>query len=316
MAKSKSTRSSRKTPKKGPSGGTGGKGRRGLEGKGATPKAKDRPHHKAYQKPKATATSRSPRSESSNRSKNSKISHEIVFGRNSVVEVLREEVPAKSLHLAENLEPDPRLREALQLATSQGLAIIKGTKAELDRMTNRATHQGVVLRIEPYEYADPAELLDADQPLIVVLDSITDPRNLGAIARSAVAFGATGIVVGQRRGVGVTASAWKTSAGALSRIKVAQAVNITRQLQQYKDAGLFVIGLSADGDLIETQLDKELAARGLVLVVGAEGDGLSRLISEQCDFLFSIPMTNHTESLNASVAAAIALYEIAKIRSV
>ncbi len=140
MAKSKSTRSSRKTPKKGPSGGTGGKGRRGLEGKGATPKAKDRPHHKAYQKPKATATSRSPRSESSNRSKNSKISHEIVFGRNSVVEVLREEVPAKSLHLAENLEPDPRLREALQLATSQGLAIIKGTKAELDRMTNRATH--------------------------------------------------------------------------------------------------------------------------------------------------------------------------------
>ena len=207
--------------------------------------------------------------------------------------MLREKVPATALILAERMDSDPRVQESITLAKAQGIEMLMGNRTDLDRMTADGAHQGMVLKVAPYKYADAAQFLGKGP--IVVLDSITDPRNLGAIARSAAAFGASGIVVGERRGVGVTAAAWKTSAGALARIKVAQVTNLTRQLKAYQDAGAFIIGLTGDSKLELTELTKKQLAGDLVLVIGAEGEGLSRLIAEQCDYLVRIPINKTVE---------------------
>ncbi|HET6563298.1 MAG TPA: 23S rRNA (guanosine(2251)-2'-O)-methyltransferase RlmB, partial [Marmoricola sp.] len=178
--------------------------------------------------------------------------------------------------------------------------------------------QGLAAKMPAYEYAHADDLLDraaeAGEPaLIVALDSVTDPRNLGAVVRSAAGFGAHGVVVPERRAAGMTASAWKTSAGAAARLPVAQTVNLTRQLKAYQEAGCMVVGLAADGEVSLPDLD--LADGPLVLVVGSEGDGLSRLVAQTCDQLVSIPMVNQLESLNAGVAAGVALYAIAERRA-
>jgi 23S rRNA (guanosine2251-2'-O)-methyltransferase len=184
-------------------------------------------------------------------------------------------------------------------------------------MTSGAVHQGLAARIPSYEYAHADDLIDIaaannEKPLIVVLDQVTDPRNLGAIVRSAAGFGAHGVVIPERRAAGMTASAWKTSAGAAARIPVAQTVNLVRQLKAYQDAGCMVVGLAADGDV--SLPDFELADGPLVLVIGSEGNGLSRLVAETCDQLLSIPMANQLESLNAGVAASVTLYAISEAR--
>jgi len=226
-------------------------------------------------------------------------------------------VPARTVYVAEGTERDDRLREVFRLTSEQRLPITEVTRAELDRMTSRAVHQGVAMRVPPYEYAHPDDLMqaaaDADEPaLIVALDSVTDPRNLGAVVRSAAGFGAHGVVVPERRAAGMTAAAWKSSAGAAARIPVARATNLTRQLKTYAESGLMIAGLAADGEVSLPELD--LADGPLVLVVGAEGKGLSRLVAETCDVRVAIPMASGLESLNAGVAAGIALYEISRIR--
>jgi 23S rRNA (guanosine2251-2'-O)-methyltransferase len=302
----------RKTAKK-PTAGSGGRVKRGLEGKGPTPKAKDRPNHKAYkqvQKAAKTAQQRPKRRTTTSDA-------EWIAGRNSVVEALREGVPINAVYVAEGAERDGRLREAFKLAQDLGLGLLEVTKAELDRMTSGAVHQGLAARIPAYEYAHPDDLLERaddarEAPLVVALDQVTDPRNLGAAIRSAAAFGAHGVLIPERRAAGMTAAAWKTSAGAAARIPVAQTVNLTRQLKAYQDAGCMVVGLAADGDVSLPELD--LADGPLVVVVGSEGDGLSRLVAETCDQLVSIPMANQVESLNAGVAASVALYAIAQAR--
>ncbi len=222
------------------------------------------------------------------------------------------------MYVAEGADRDGRLREAFKLAAEQGISLLEVTKNELDRMTSGAVHQGLAARIPSYEYAHADDLLDraaeqGEKPLIVVLDSVTDPRNLGAVVRSAAGFGAHGVVIPERRAAGMTASAWKTSAGAAARIPVAQTVNLVRQLKTYQDAGCMVIGLAADGDVELPDLD--LADGPLVVVVGSEGKGLSRLVAETCDQLVSIPMANQLESLNAGVAASVTLYAIARARA-
>jgi 23S rRNA (guanosine2251-2'-O)-methyltransferase len=242
---------------------------------------------------------------------------EIVAGRNSVLESLRARVPASSLHVGPRLDADERIGEAVMLAADHGIPVVEAGRSELDRMTGGAIHQGLALKVAPYRYAAPDELIDvardaAAQPLIVALDGITDPRNLGAIARSVAAFGAHGILVPSRRSAGVTAGAWKASAGALARVRVAQASNLAQALAAYQDAGLFVVGLDAAGG--EDIGDLQLADSPLVLVVGAEGRGLSRLIAERCDSIGQIPITG-AESLNASVAASIALYSVSRLRA-
>jgi 23S rRNA (guanosine2251-2'-O)-methyltransferase len=307
----------RKTSKK-PAAGSGGRVKRGLEGKGPTPKAKDRPYHKAYateQRKQAEARKAKPRGGRKG------ADAEWVAGRNAVVEALREGVPVTGLYVAEGAERDGRLREAFKLASERGLSLLEVGRGELDRMTNGAVHQGLAARIPPYEYAHPDDLLDSaeeqgEAPLVVVLDQVTDPRNLGAVVRSAAGFGAHGVVVAERRSASMTASAWKTSAGAAARLPVARATNLTRQLQAYQDAGCTVVGLAADGDLSLPDLaaDVDLARGPLVLVVGAEGGGLSRLVAETCDHLVSIPMARSLESLNAGVAASVALYALAQAR--
>jgi len=306
----------KKTGKGNPTAGSGGRVRRGLEGKGPTPKAKDRPYHKAHKKKdrdeKATGSRpRRPMGKGGG-------DHEWIAGRNSVVEALRAELPVTSVYVAEGAERDGRLREVFAIAADKGISLLEVPRVELDRMTKGAVHQGLAARVPAYEYADPMDFIDvaaanAEKPLIVALDSVTDPRNLGAVVRSAAGFGAHGVVIPERRAASMTASAWKTSAGAAARVPVAQVVNLTRQLKAYQQAGCMVIGLAADGEVSLPDLD--LTDGPLVIVVGSEGKGLSRLVAETCDQLVSIPMASSLESLNAGVAASVTLYAVAQQRA-
>lgn len=298
-----------------PTAGSGGRGRRALEGKGPTPKAADREHHKAHRK--AAADDRRTASKRPSGRKQAATA-EWVAGRNSVVEALQSGIPVTTVYVAERAERDDRLREAFRLAAERKLSVLEVTRQELDRMTDRAVHQGIALKVPAYEYADPGELLDraasaGDRPLLVLLDSVTDPRNLGAVVRSAEAFGAHGVVVPQRRAAGMTASAWKAAAGAAARLPVARATNLTRQLKDYQAAGVVVVGLDASATVDLADLDD--ADGPLAIVVGSEDKGLSRLVRETCDVLVRIPMSGAAESLNASVAAAIVLYEVDRRRS-
>ena len=243
---------------------------------------------------------------------------ETVVGRNSVLEALRAGVPATALYVAERIDADDRVREAIKLAADRGLPLLESPRAELDRITSGAVHQGLGLQVPPYVYAHADDLVrratDAHQtPLIVALDGVTDPRNLGAIVRSSAAFGAHGVVVPDRRSAGMTAGAWKASAGAAARVPVARVTNLTRQLEAYRRDGFVVVGLSANG--VVDAADLEVAADPLVLVVGSEDQGLSRLVERSCDVLVKIPMAAGNESLNAGVAAGIVLYEVARRRA-
>ncbi len=303
--------------KKGPTVGSGGQRRQMLEGRGPTPKAVDRPKHKAHKVAKkaeasATASTRAPRRGAR--------STEFVMGRNSVVDALVARLPVTALYVALGIDADDRIREALRIAGNRGVPIIESSRTELDRLCEGPHHQGIALNIPAYEYADAEDLLVRASnagvaALIVALDGVTDPRNLGAIVRSAAAFGAHGVVVPERRSAGMTAAAWKTSAGAAARIPVARTTNLTRALQAYQKAGCFVVGLDSDGEVNLPELDVDLACGPLVVVVGSEGKGLSRLVSETCDQIVSIPITRDTESLNAGIAAGVALYGISVSRA-
>ncbi|GAA1072961.1 23S rRNA (guanosine(2251)-2'-O)-methyltransferase RlmB [Nocardiopsis metallicus] len=317
-----------KKSKKGPTKGSGGKNRRSLEPKSGTLPASERHWYDGKQRHKAnkraaqtggpSGASDSPRKD---RSPDRPDNSDLLIGRNPVVEALRAGMPATRLFLANSLDPDDRVNEAAKLAGAQGVDVVEVNRTDLDRRCESnglpgATHQGIVLQVRPYQYWAAEGLLDKalasdTPPLIVALDGVTDPHNLGAIARSAAAFGAHGLLIPERRTASVTMSAWKTSAGTLAKLPVAQATNLTRTLEAYKKAGLFVAGLDAGGD---TQLPElELATGPLVIVVGSEGKGLSRLVREACDVVASIPISG-AESLNASVAAGVSLYEVARRR--
>jgi 23S rRNA (guanosine2251-2'-O)-methyltransferase len=301
--------------KKAASAGTGGKGRRGLAGRGATPPAEQRTGHPAQRRAAADARQRADRARQRQRAEEAP---ELLLGRNPVLEALRAEIPATALYVVpDQARTDDRITESVQLAADRGLPLLEVGKAEFDRMSGGALHQGIGLQVPPYQYAHPEDLLavahdSGRPPLIVAMDGVTDPRNLGAVVRSAAAFGAHGVVVPQRRAVGMTASAWRTSAGAAARLQVARAVNLSRTLAAYQDAGLMTVGLAGDGDVELHEYDG--FADPVALVVGAEGTGLSRLVREHCDVVVRIPISRDTESLNVSVAAGIALYVAAQSR--
>jgi 23S rRNA (guanosine2251-2'-O)-methyltransferase len=303
----------RKSSKKGATVGSGGQRRRGLQGRGPTPKAEERTGHPAARR--AARTERAAGA-SGRTDRRSRTTTEVVTGRNAVVEALRAHVPATTLYVASRIDSDDRVREALAAAIERDIPVLETPRAELDRLTDGAVHQGLAIQVPPYDYLHPDDLLDVELPgipLIVALDGITDPRNLGAVIRSVGAFGGHGVVVPERRSAGMTAAAWKTSAGAAARVPVARATNLTRTLQAYRGAGFFVVGLDADGEVALPGL--ALADQPLVVVVGSEGKGLSRLVRETCDQVVSIPMSAATESLNAGIAAAVTLYEIARQRA-
>lgn len=308
--------------------GSGGQGRQALEGKKPTPKAEDRPYHPAgkakaakerYEAARQRHGGGAQAAERRSRTPKQQDDTELVTGRNAVLEALRTKSPATTLYVAAKVEMDDRMREILSLAVKSNIPVLEVMRPELDRMTSRDTvHQGVALKVPPYEYAHPIDLLESavdrgQTPLFVALDGVTDPRNLGAIIRSVAAFGGQGVIVPQRRSAPVNSAAWRTSAGAAARIPVAMAGNLTQTLKDLKKQGVFVVGLDGDGDVSLPGL--ELADRPLVLVIGSEGKGLSRLVSEHCDAIVSIPITSATESLNASVAASVTLYEVARLRA-
>ncbi|MDQ1697079.1 MAG: rRNA (guanosine2251-2-O)-methyltransferase [Frankiaceae bacterium] len=315
--------------KKGPLKGTGGYGRRKLSGKGPTPKAEDRPGHPAQRRAKAAAKRAAagqggaPRSRSGD-PRRQVAPDELVAGRNAVVEALRAGVPALSVRVAGGIDRDERIDEIRTLAADRELTVLDVGRSELDRLLGggphaAASHQGVVLQVEPFSYLHLDDLLrrsleSAEPPLIVALDGVTDPHNLGAIARSAAAFGAHGLILPERRAAGVTPAAWKASAGVLARLPVARVPNLVRALKAAAAEGLMLAGLDGRGELDLDML--ELAAGPLVLVVGAEGRGLSRLVGETCDVLVRIPLAGQVESLNAAVAAGIALAEVARRRRI
>jgi 23S rRNA (guanosine2251-2'-O)-methyltransferase len=301
--------------KKGQVVGSGGQRRRGLVGKGPTPKATVRPGHPAQRRARRSAEAKDTAGRRSTRGGGAAPEGaEALAGRNAVVEALRADVPAIALHVQIDADMDDRVREAMALAGNRGLSMIQSTRAELDRMTSRAVHQGLVLSVPAYDYAHVDDLLE-ETDLLVALDGVTDPRNLGAVARSAAAFGAGGLIVPERRAAGVTAGAWKASAGAFTRVPVARATNLTRVLKAAAQDGFFIVGLDAEGDVDLPDLDPELACGPLIVVVGGEESGMSRLVRDTCDVVVSIPMVAGNESLNAGVAAGIMLYAIAALRS-
>lgn len=299
----------RKTNKKGAVKGSGGARRRGLRGKGPTPKAEDRVYHAAHKRKLERQRRDQGRHDRS-------ASTELVVGRNPVIECLHARVPATALYIAQGTRNDDRLTEAVQLAHSRSIPLIEVPRIELDSMTGNGLHQGVGLQIPPFEYADVFDLISTaaegkEQGMIVVLDNITDPRNLGAVIRSTAAFGGQGVVIPERRSASVTAVAWRTSAGTAARLPVAKATNITRALKEFQQNGYQVVGLDAGGD---TTYDSYDGTGPVVIVVGSEGKGLSRLVRETCDVLVSVPTTSWVESLNASVAAGVVLSEFSRQR--
>ncbi len=305
--------------KKGMVVGSGGQRRRGLEGKGPTPPAEIRPGHPAARRAArgAKANAKPGGRPADRRRPGDGETPETILGRNPVVECLRAGVPATALHVAVGAHTDDRVTESVQLAADRGISILEVPRNDLDRITGGALHQGIALQVPPYSYAHPDDLLEtasdsAEPGLIVALDGVTDPRNLGAVVRSVGAFGGHGVVVPQRRAAGMTAVAWRTSAGTAARVPVARATNLTRTLREYATAGFMVAGLDAEGSV--SLDDFELAADPLVLVVGSEGKGLSRLVKQTCDVTVSIPLAGQVESLNASVAAGVVLAEVARQR--
>lgn len=295
--------------KKGPSKGTGGNNKRRLAGKGPTPKAEDRPYHAAAKRKSAAKPARSSRSE---KRSNFSFHGEMVAGRNAVLEALRADVPSTELIVARSIDIDDRIEESLKLALKKALPIREVHRADVEKISMNS--QGIALSIKPYQYSSLDEiLLRAGKPgLIVALDGVTDPRNLGAIIRSAAAFGADGVIIPERRSAAMTAAAWKTSAGAAARMQVAQVTNLNRAIEDVQERGYFVVGL--DGESDELISNMKVATEPIMIIVGSEGKGLSKLTREKCDLVVKIPMRSTTESLNASVATSIALFAVDEAR--
>ena len=319
----------RATTKKVRTSGSGGTRQRGLEGKGPTPAAELRPGHVKQRKAALVAkkTEHGARTGDGRggprgavRGRKDDAGPEIVVGRNSVLEALLGMVPVTVMHVGEGIEPDERVREAVNVAANRGIAMLDSPRPVLDRLAGVLPHQGLLLVVPPYEYAAPEEILQlatsaGQPPLLIATDHLTDPRNLGAIVRSAAAFGAHGVLVPDRRSAGVTAASWKASAGAIARVPVAKCTNLVRTLQAWQREGIVVVGLDGTAaDALDSATAVDLTD-GIALVIGNEGTGLSRLVRETCDVLVQIPMTSSTESLNASVAAGIAMYQIARARA-
>ena len=298
--------------------------RRALRGKGPTPKAENRPNHKRYRGGEDSTRKRTERKRIDSKRGDRKRDfrreprehHDTVAGRNAVVEALRAGIPAKELVVATGVDIDERLEESVRLAQKMGIGIREIERRQIENMTGIANHQGIALVAKPFQYSSQKEIFArAKEPaLFVAVDGVTDPRNIGAIARSAAAFGADGLLIPERRNAPLTASAWKASAGAAARLPIAQVTNLVRSMQDAKEFGCFIVGLDGDAD---TEVEAmEIADQPIYLVVGSEGRGLSRLVRENCDLLIKIPMSNTVESLNASVAMSIALYTVDRKRNV
>ena len=240
----------------------------------------------------------------------------LIEGRNAVIEALRAGTAIDKIYLARG-ETDATLGHIASTARNKGVVVTEVDRRKLDGMSRTKSHQGVIAVAAVREYADVDDILGAarekgEPPLVVVCDELSDPHNLGAVIRTAECAGAHGVIIPKRRSAGLTAIVAKTSAGAVSYLPVARVPNLTAALKELKERGLWVFGTAADGGTSLYQADLKGPA---VLVIGSEGDGMGRLVREQCDFLVSIPMKGKLNSLNASAAAAVVLYEAVRQRN-
>lgn len=233
-----------------------------------------------------------------------------VYGIHPVLEALR---AGRVTALRMSVRADDRLSELVRVAEQQGVRVRRATVGELDRLARRGAHQGVVADVHEADRLSVEDLVAGAKgaPLVVVLDGIEDPHNVGAIIRTVDAAGADGVIRQARHAARLDGAAAKASAGAVSHVRIAEVVNIARALESLKDAGVWTIGLAADGATPYDAIDFRLPS---AVVVGAEGTGLRRLIRERCDWLASIPLAGHVQSLNVSVAAGIALFEAVRQR--
>ncbi len=234
----------------------------------------------------------------------------IIYGINPVVEALR---AGKVDAIRISSRGDARLGAVIDAARRAGVAIKRVDASELDRASRGGVHQGVVALVADREALGPEDLVKgaAGAPLIVVLDGVEDPHNVGAILRTVDAAGATGVVRQERHAAPLGGATAKASAGAVSHVRIADVVNIARALEELKDAGVWTVGLAGDAAKRYDQIDYTLPT---ALVVGAEGAGLRRLVRERCDWLVSVPMQGHVQSLNVSVATGVVLFEAVRQR--
>ena len=239
----------------------------------------------------------------------------LIEGRNAVIEALRAGTSIDKIYLQKG-ETDRTLGHIASTAREKGIVVVDADKRKLDSMSRTHAHQGVIALASVREYVSVADILNAarekgEAPLIVVCDEISDPHNLGAIIRTAECAGAHGVIIPKRRSAGLTSVVGKTSAGAVSYVPVARVPNIAALLKELQKEGVWVFGTAAEGTT--TLYDADLKGPAAI-VIGSEGDGMTRLVREGCDFLVSIPMKGHISSLNASAAAAILLYEAVRRR--
>lgn len=240
----------------------------------------------------------------------------IIEGRNAVIEALRAGESIDKIYLAKG-ETDKTLGHIASKARAAGVVVVEADRRKLDAMSQTHAHQGVIALAAVREYATVEDILaiaekKGEKPLLVICDEISDPHNLGAIIRTAECAGAHGVIIPKRRSAGLTAIVAKTSAGAVAHVPVARVPNIPALLKDLKKQGVWIFGTAADGTTALYQADLKGPA---AIVIGSEGEGMTRLAAESCDFLVSIPMRGRLNSLNASAAAAILLYEAVRQRS-
>ncbi|MGI5986336.1 MAG: 23S rRNA (guanosine(2251)-2'-O)-methyltransferase RlmB [Clostridiales bacterium] len=240
---------------------------------------------------------------------------DIIEGRNAVIEALRAERILDKIYIQKG-ETDKTLGHIASRAREAGIVVVDADKRKLDAMSRTHSHQGVIALAAVREYCSVSDILEiakerGEAPFVIICDEISDPHNLGAVIRTAEAAGAHGIVIPKRRSAGVTSIVNKASAGAAEHMAVARVANLSSTISELKDAGVWIYGTAAEGS---SPLWKTDLTGPICIVIGSEGDGISRLVRENCDFLVSIPMKGKVSSLNASAAAAVLIYEALRQR--
>lgn len=240
---------------------------------------------------------------------------DLIIGRNAVMEVVKGDRTIEALYISKG-PMEGSINTIIKIAKERKLVIKEVDRKKLDSMCNNAVHQGVIARVTPYKYFDVKDILDAakekdEDPFVVVLDELEDPHNLGSIIRTAELCGVHGIIIPKRRNVGITSTVYKSSVGAIEHVKVAKVTNINKVLDELKEEGLWVYGADIDGEEYSYEVD---FSGPCALIIGSEGRGISKLTLKKCDKLVKIPMIGKINSLNASVAGGIMMYEVLKGR--
>ncbi|MFM1654440.1 23S rRNA (guanosine(2251)-2'-O)-methyltransferase RlmB [Brevibacillus sp. B_LB10_24] len=244
------------------------------------------------------------------------MNEEWIAGKNPVIEALRSGRTINKIWIAEGVNKN-LMGPVFSLAKEQGVVVTTANRKKLDQLAGTDNHQGVIASVAAYEYVEVDDILARaakrqEAPFLLILDELEDPHNLGSILRTADAAGVHGVIIPKRRSVGLTATVAKASAGAIEYIPVARVTNIVRTMEELKEQGVWIAGTDARGDQDFRQGDYAIP---LALVIGSEGKGMSRLVREHCDFLYRLPMAGQVTSLNASVAAALLMYEVYRARS-